>query len=203
MHDYIRSSCSSSFRPTLKLKFAFQIQIDDALPAPGLRGGQGVMSMLRGKAISKYAVIAVACAISMLAFEATRALAANTGNFGGDYKIIKVADQGGNNGAVKVSLRVINNSGADVKDATITLGSTLHPMPEPTEAWEKNQTPIRVVILRFNEHKIVPPIVSTFTIPKAEYEQWSVKGSSGPNFTINYQDASGQQRHDRLELAPL
>jgi hypothetical protein len=158
--------------------------------------------MQRGRAISKYAVIAVACVISMLALEATRVFAKNGGNFGGDFKILSTADRG-ENVAVKVSLRVINNSGADVKNATITLVSTLHPMPEPTEAWEKNQTPIRVVILRFNEHKIVPPIVSTFTIPKAEYEQWSVKGSSGPNFTINYQDASGQQRHDRLELAPL
>jgi hypothetical protein len=157
--------------------------------------------MLRGKAISRYAVIAVACAISVLAFEVTRVSAKNTGNFGGDYKVIKVTEQG-ENVAVKVSLRVINNSGADVKDATITLGSTLHQMPEPTEAWEKEQTPIHVVILRFNEHKIVPPIVATFTIPKAEYEQWSVKGSGGPNLSINYQDASGEQRHDRLELAP-
>ena len=159
--------------------------------------------MQSGKAISRYAVIAVACVISMLAFEVTRALAANTGNFGGDYTVIKVTDQGENNVVLKLSLRVINNSGADVKDATITLGSTLHPMPEPTEGWEKNQTPIHVAILRFNEHKIVSPILGTFTIPKAEYQQWSVKGSGGPNFTINYQDASGQQHHDRLELAPL
>jgi hypothetical protein len=159
--------------------------------------------MLRGKAISKYAVIAVACAISVLAFQSLQVFAAkNTGNFGGDYKVIKVTEQGGNV-QVKLSMVVINNSGADVKDATITLGSTLHPMPEPTEAWEKNQTPIHVVVLHFNEHKTVPPIVATFTIPKTEYEQWSVKGSNGPNFTINYQDASGEQRHDRLELAPL
>jgi hypothetical protein len=144
----------------------------------------------------------VACVISILAFEATRAFAKNTGNFGGDYRVLSTADRG-ENLAVKVSLRVINNSGADVKDATITLGSTLHPMPEPTEAWEKNQTPIHVVILHFNEHKSVPPIVATFTLPKVEFEQWSVKGSNGPNFTINYQDASGEQRHDRLELAPL
>jgi hypothetical protein len=158
--------------------------------------------MLRGKAISRYAVIAVVCVISVLAFEVSRVSAKNTGNFGGDYKVIKVTAQG-ENMAVKVSLRVINNSGADVKDATITLGSTLHRMPEPTEAWEKEQTPIRVVILRFNEHKNVSPLVSTFTIPKAEYEQWSVKGSGGPNFTIDYQDASGEQRHERIDLAPV
>lgn len=158
--------------------------------------------MLRGKAISRYAVIAVACAISVLAFEVSRVSAKNTGNFGGDYKVIKVTEQG-ENVAVKVSLRVINNSGADVKDATITLGSTLHQMPEPTEAWEKEQTPLKVAVLHYNEHKIVAPLVATFTIPKAEYEQWNVKGSGGPNFTIDYRDASGEQRHERIDLAPV
>ena len=73
------------------------------------------MSMQRGRAISKYAVIAVACAISVLAFEATRVFAKNTGNFGGDFTIVKVIEQGENE-VVKVSLRVINNSGADVKE---------------------------------------------------------------------------------------
>ena len=61
--------------------------------------------MLRGKAISKYAVIAVACAISVLAFQAVQVFAAkNTGNFGGDYKVIKVTEQG-ENVEVKLSMR--------------------------------------------------------------------------------------------------
>ena len=159
--------------------------------------------MLRGKAISKYAVIAVACAISVLAFQAVQAFAAkNTRNFGGDYKVIKVTEQGGNV-QVKLSMVVINNSGADVKDASILLRSTLHPMPEPSLAWEKEETPIKIAVLHFNEHKIVPPIVATFTIPEAEFERWSQRGTGAASFTIDYVDASGEQRHERLDLAPL
>jgi len=156
--------------------------------------------MLRGKAISRYAVIAVACAISVLAFEVTRVSAKNTGNFGGDYKVIKVTEQG-ENVEVKVSMRVINNSGADVKDVSISLASSLHHMPEPTEAWEKEQTPLKVAVLHFNEHKIVPPLVATFTVPKAEYEQWNKK-ASGANFMIDYINASGEERHEKIDLAP-
>jgi len=159
--------------------------------------------MLRGKAVSKYAVIGVACAIFVLAFQAVQVFASkNTGNFGGDYKIIKVTEQG-ENVEVKVLLRVINNSGADVKDATISLRSTLHNMPLPTEAWEKEQIPLKVAALHYNEHKFVAPLVVTFTIPKAEYEQWNRKGSGGPVFMIDYQDASGEQRHERIDLAPV
>ena len=58
--------------------------------------------MQRGKGISKYAVIAVACVISMLALEATGVFAKNSGNFGGDYKILK-ASPTGENIALKVS----------------------------------------------------------------------------------------------------
>jgi hypothetical protein len=155
------------------------------------------------RAISKYVVIAVACAISMLAFELTHVFAAsNTRNFGGDYKIVKVTDQG-ENVEVKLSMVVINNSGADVKDASILLRSTLHPMPEPSLAWEKEETPIKIAVLHFNEHKIVPPIVATFTIPKAEFERWSQRGTGAASFTIDYVDASGAQRHELLALAPL
>jgi hypothetical protein len=159
--------------------------------------------MLRGRAISKYAVVAVACAISVLAFQAVQAFAAkNTRNFGGDYKVIKVTEQG-ENVEVKLSMVVINNSGADVKDASILLRSTLHPMPEPSLEWEKEETPIKIAVLHFNEHKIVPPIVATFTIPEAEFERWSQRGTGAASFTIDYVDASGEQRHERLDLAPL
>jgi hypothetical protein len=159
------------------------------------------MSMQRGRAISKYAVIALACAISMLALEATRVFAKNSGNFGGDYTVIKAVEQGENE-VVKVSLRVINNSGADVKNASITIASSPHFSPRPTDAWEKDQTPIKASILRFNEHKVLGPLVGTFTIPAAEYQRWSQRGS-GPNFMITYQDASGEQHYERMDLAPV
>jgi len=158
--------------------------------------------MQRGRAISKYAVIAVACVISILALEATRVFANNAGNFGGDFTVIKAVEQGENR-VVKVSLRVINNSGADVKNASITIASSLHFSPRPTAAWEKDQTPIKASILRSNEHKVLGPLVGTFTIPAAEYQRWSQRGSGGPNFMITYQDASGEQHYERMDLAPV
>jgi len=157
--------------------------------------------MQRGRAISKYAVIAVACVISMLALEATRVFANNGGNFGGDFTVLKAVEQGENE-VVKVSLRVINNSGADVKNASITLASSLHFSLRPTEAWEKDQTPIKASILRYNEHKVLGPLVGTFTIPAAEYQRMNQRGS-GANFMITYKDASGVQHYERMDLAPV
>ena len=125
---------------------------------------------------------------------------ANGHNFSADCKIVQVTKQD-DNVEVKLSLRVINYSGADVKDATISLTSSLVTRPQGAAFdWEKEQTPFTNVTLRFNEHKIVPPLVSTFTIPAREYEQWQ-KGA-GPRFVIDYQDASGEQQHQRIDVAP-
>ena len=126
--------------------------------------------------------------------------ARNTRNFGGDYRILQATEQG-DNVELRISLRVINFSGADVQDATISLASSLAPFPhrEPFD-WEKEQVPFKNVTLHFNEHKIVPPLVGTFTIPAREYERWH-KGE-GPNFVIDYQDASGGQRHEHVALVP-
>jgi hypothetical protein len=120
-------------------------------------------------------------------------------NFGGDYKILQAADQG-DNVAVRISLRVINNSGADVRDATIRLASSL-PTPPSDDAfdWQKQQLPFRNVTLHFNEHKIVPRLVGTFNIPAQEYEQWQ---KLGPTFTIAYHDASGERQFEKIALAP-
>ena len=126
--------------------------------------------------------------------------ARNDHNFGGDYKIIKATPQG-DNMEVRMSLRVINTSGADVKDITVSLRSSLVNRPPGLELeWEKAQAPIKVAVLRFNEHKIVPPIEATFVMPLPEYQQMTKNG--GPNFVIDYTDASGTQRHDRVDLAP-
>src|ERR1700724_3427601 len=93
------------------------------------------------------------------------AQARNDHNFGGDYKIIKATPQG-DNMEVRMSLHVINNSGADVKDVTISLRSSLVSRPPGRELeWEKAQTPVKGAVLHFNEHKIVPPIVATFIMP--------------------------------------
>ena len=125
--------------------------------------------------------------------------ARNTHNFGGDYRILQATEQG-DNVELRISLRVINYSGADVKKATISRASSLAPFPlrEPFD-WEKEQVPFKNVTLHFNEHKVVPGLVGTFTIPALEYERWP-KG--WPNFMIDYKDAAGKQRHEHIALVP-
>ena len=137
------------------------------------------------------------CLVLCLALTAP---ARNTHNFGGDYRILQVTEQG-DNVELRISLRVINFSGADVQDATISLTSSFAPLPhhEPFD-WEQEQVPFKNVTLHFNEHKAVPRLVGTFTIPAREYERW--RKGEGPNFVIDYQSASGEQRHEHLALVP-
>src|SRR5271170_2656190 len=99
-------------------------------------------------------VFSYLCVTSLLLIAALGVKAGQPGQFFGDYKVSKLADEPNNMVRVRFTLRVINNSGVDVKNASITLSSTLHRMPIPPEAWEKSQTPITIPLLRYNEHKI-------------------------------------------------
>ena|SRR5580700_309556 len=104
------------------------------------------------------------CVPSLLLCLALAALANNSRNFSGVYKILKVTEQG-DSVEVQLSLRVVNHSAPDVTGATISLRSSLKHSPEPTEAWEKNQTPFKDVELHYNEHKRVPPLDGTSPFP--------------------------------------
>lgn len=132
---------------------------------------------------------------------ALTALAGNAHNFGGDVKILKVTEEPDNNVKVRLSLHIINNSGADVKDATVTLRSSLvnRPQEMPLE-WEKAETPIKIDILHFNERKIVKPIDATFTLPAAEYQRW--QKNAVPNLMIAYTDESGTAHYEKIDIAP-
>jgi hypothetical protein len=127
-------------------------------------------------------------------------LANNSRNFSGVYRIIKATDQG-DNVEVQLSLRVVNHSAPDVKGATISLRSSVKPSPGPTEAWEKEATPFTNIALNFNEHKRVPPLEGTFTVPAEVYKQWQ-KGR-GPNFVIDYLDSSGKAHHEEIEVSRM
>jgi hypothetical protein len=128
------------------------------------------------------------------------ALAKNARNFAGDYRILHVTEKG-ESVEVQMSLRVINVSGEDVKDATISLRSSLRPIPRGEALdWEKEQPTFKGLTLNYNEHNIVPPLEATFTIPAREYELW--RKGAGPNFIIGYKDASGEPRRERIELIP-
>ena len=141
---------------------------------------------------------------------------ANVHNFAGSYRILQATRHGGNV-QVKLSLRVINYSGEDVSNATISLKSSLphpgsdprnpqaalqmqqHAAPlDPESAWEKKQPAFQGVTLHYNEHKMVPPLEATFVVPAREYDQW-MKGAR-PNFVINFKNAAGKTMQQAVEL---
>jgi hypothetical protein len=149
------------------------------------------------KAILKYTVVAVALGVYLGAWGAVRVLAKGAREFAGFYKILQVTKQD-EQVEVRISLRVINYSEADVQGATISLTSSLPHAPGAAEAWEKEQPSFKGVALHVNEHKVVPPLEANFTVPAREYERW-LKGAQ-PHFVIDYQDASGKPQHRAIEL---
>lgn len=149
---------------------------------------------------------------------ALTAVAGVAHNFAGSYRITQLGRQG-DQVQVRLSLRVINYSGTDVSNATISLKSSLphlgddpgnpqaalltqHPAPpDPESAWEKQQPTFQGVTLRYNEHKVVPPLEATFTVPAGEFERW-MKGTR-PNFVIEFQDAAGKTLRQTLDLTRM
>jgi len=139
------------------------------------------------------------CLVVCLAL-ALGALAKNAHNFAGGYRILHVTEKG-DSVEVQMSLRVINVSGEDVKDATISLRSSLRPIPRGEALdWEKEQPTFKGLTLNCNEPNIMPPLEATFTIHAREYDLWR-KGAE-PNFIIDYHDALGAQRQERIRLVP-
>jgi len=121
-------------------------------------------------------------------------------NFAGDYRILHVTEKG-DSVEVQMSLRVINVSGEDVKDATISLRSSLRPLPRGEALdWEKEQPTFEGLTLNYNEPNIAPRLEATFTIPAREYDLW--RKGAGPNFIIDYHDTLGAQRQERIRLIP-
>ena len=138
--------------------------------------------------------------IAVLSMSLT-ALAGRGHNFSGDYKIVHSEKQG-DNVQVRLSVSVINNSGADVKNVTISMVSSLLPEAPrgPLLEWEKQQTAFTSETLHYNEHKIVPRLEGTFTIPSSEYEQWH--RANGPRFLVGYEDTAGRVYSESIDLAP-
>jgi len=142
------------------------------------------------------------CLPALVLCLALTAQASGPHKFSALYQILKVTDRGGEV-HVQVSLRVFNNTGADVTGATISLVSSLVTPPEGVAfEWEKEEVPFTNVTLLFNPHvkTLAPALVGTFTIPADEYAQW--KKGAGPRFVIAYQNAAGEQQSFRIDTAP-
>src|SRR5580658_4204896 len=142
------------------------------------------------------------CLPALVLCLAFTAQASGPHKFSAVYQILNVVDHG-DHVQVRVSLRVFNNTGANITGATVSLVSSLMTLPVgPVFDWEKDEVPFANVALPFNPHvKIVgPPLVGTFSIPADEYENW--KKGAGPRFVIAYLDAAGEQQNFRIDTAP-
>ena len=126
------------------------------------------------------------------------ALAKAPREFAGSYRILQTTNQGNQVEDVRISLRVFNYSGAEVKDATISLQSSLPHPPGFGETWEKQQPRFQGVLLHVHEPRPMKPLEETFTVPAREYQQW-LKGAQ-PHFVVDYEDASGKPQHRSIEL---
>jgi hypothetical protein len=143
------------------------------------------------------------CLPALVLCLALAAQASGPHKFSGSYQVLSVSDHG-DIVRVQVSLRVVNNTGADVTGATISLVSSLVSLPEgPAFEWEKDEVPFTNVTLLFNSHSktTVPPLVGTFAIPADEYAQW--KKGAGPRFVIAYEDTAGEQQSFRVDMIPM
>jgi hypothetical protein len=143
------------------------------------------------------------CLPALVLCLALTAQAGGPHKFTAAYQVQQVLDHG-DTVRVRVSLRVVNNTGADVTGATISLVSSLVSVAQgPAFEWEKDEVPFTNVTLPFNSHSktIVPPLVGIFTIPAEEYAQWSK--DAGPRFVIAYEDANGEQQSFRIDMQPF
>jgi hypothetical protein len=112
-------------------------------------------------------------------------------NFAGEFQIRNVADRGL---AVEFELRVkvFNYSGADVKDATLSLASSRPGPDRDAIDFRGSFTGISIPYRNFVE------LDSVFTVPQAEYQRWQ-RGSL-PNLVVTYRDKSGREVQGRVEL---
>ncbi len=163
--------------------------------------------------MSKASRLFVYLCLPCLALSLALTALANSVHFAGTYHMTNVTKQG-DMVQMKLSLRVVNYSGAEVTGATISLKSSLphassndteHAAPAglaapaaPGTEWEKSQPTFQGVTLHVNEHKKVAPLEATFTVPALEYEQW-IKGAR-PNFVIEFQNAEGKTVQEPVEL---
>jgi len=147
--------------------------------------------MLSRIAISKCSAFAVALLLSSFVF-GTVVLANAARQFGGTYRIVEVKNQG-ENVQVRLALRLRNYSPADVKGATVSFQSSL-----PSAA---KQVAAEGVTLRVNERQAVPPLEATLTISAREYAGW--KNGARPSLFIDFEDATGKQNHQAIELVRM
>jgi hypothetical protein len=136
----------------------------------------------------KAPVLVCLLAIAGLAVQATRTAAENGRDFAGNYSLSDVS-QSGDSTTLTFSMQVFNYSGADVTNATVTLGGS----DQPGQVYAT----FTGVDIASNDSA---QLSAQATLPSVEVARWSQGGS--PAITIQFTDGNGESRAERVELAP-
>jgi hypothetical protein len=115
-------------------------------------------------------------------------------NFAGEFQVRNVVDEGS---VVRFELhvKVFNFSGADVKDATLTLADR-RPGANPAAAIDY-QGSFTNVSIGYRKSAVLE---GSFTVPVREYHAW--QRGAAPYLVVTYLDESGNELRSPVELRP-
>lgn len=128
-----------------------------------------------------------------LCFAAASMLAQHGRNFAGEFQVRNVVDDGS---AVQFELhvKVLNFSGADVKDATLALVGGRRGLGADAMEYQGSFTNVSIPYRKAVE------LDGTFVAPERAYHEW--QRGAAPNLVVAYVDGSGNELRSRVELRP-
>jgi hypothetical protein len=114
-------------------------------------------------------------------------------NFAGEFQVHDVVDEGS---AVKLGLhvRIFNFSGADVRDATLTLADRRPGPSLDASDYQGSFTNVSIAYRKSIE------LDGSFTVPVREHGQW--KRGAVPNLVVTYVDETGKEIRSAVQLKP-
>jgi hypothetical protein len=142
---------------------------------------------------SRLRLLAACAAALALCFISASLLAEHGRNFAGEFQVRKVVDEG-SVFHFDLHVQVFNFSGADVKDATLTLADR-RPGANPDAI--DYQGSFREVSIAYRKSIVLD---GSFTVPVREYHAW--QHGAAPYLAVTYRDEAGNERRSPVELKP-
>jgi hypothetical protein len=132
-------------------------------------------------------------AVLALCFTSVRLAAEHGRNFAGEFQVRNVVDEGS---IIKFELhvKVVNFSGADLRNATLTLADRRPGQSPDAMGYRGSFTEVSI-----RYHKSIE-LDGSFMAPVREYEQW--QRGAAPALVVTYFDEAGKEHRDPVELRP-
>jgi hypothetical protein len=114
-------------------------------------------------------------------------------NFAGEFQVRNVVDEGS---IIKFELhvKVVNFSGADLSNATLTLADRRPGHRPDTMDYQGSFTEVSIPYHKWIE------LDGSFMAPVREYQQW--QRGAAPILVVTYFDETGKEHRDPVELRP-